>query len=134
MGFTMSLAFVFRCFYSPFMSIRILEQFFTVRHGRQVWTGYKEQGGHGFSRLLRFEDAWRMAGLIIDQDEVRHRSGKTAPTVCCVARAPGFSMRFFLKFSTRGFCAFCRFLRQLTFVAAWFCDALCFSIYASHWP
>merc|ERR1712124_217421 len=95
MGFTMSLAFVFRCFYSPFMSIRILEQFFTVRHGRQVWTGYKEQGGHGFSRLLRFEDAWRMAGLIGDQDEVRHRSGKTVPTVCCVARAPGFSMRFF---------------------------------------
>merc|ERR1712224_828303 len=60
MGFTMCLSLFFDAFTLAFMSIRILEQFFTVRHGRQVWTGYKEQGGHGFSRLLRFEDAWRM--------------------------------------------------------------------------
>jgi len=52
------------------MSVRILEQFFIGRHGMQVLAGYTEPGGHGFSRILRFEDAWRMTGLIGDQDEV----------------------------------------------------------------
>jgi hypothetical protein len=52
------------------MSVRILEQFFIGRHGMQVLTGYTGQGGHGVSRILRFEDAWRMTGLIGDQDEV----------------------------------------------------------------
>jgi len=60
--FTMCLVFVF-----AFMSVRILEQFFFF----ETWKAGVD-GVHRArrSRLLRFEDAWRMAGLIGDQDEV----------------------------------------------------------------
>ena len=68
--FTMCVALpsFFDTFTLAFMSVRILEQFFIGRHGMQVLAGYT--GGHGFSRILRFEDAWRMTGLIGGQDEV----------------------------------------------------------------